>query len=676
MRCPQVRAVSGIVFAIVLSVPIFGARFSIENVSKLVRVADTQISPDGKSVVAVVSRPNYEENRFDAELVLVEIATQQQRVLTHDRRSVSFPRWSPSGDRLAFLSSVAGKPQIFVMPMMGGDAIQATKNASGVQQFAWRPNGQDIAFAATDEPEKKTGEERHNDAFEVGNNDFLTVSAPRPTHLWLVSATGANARRLTSGTWSVPTSHPPSSPASPIEWSPDGKSIAFVKVAGPHSGDADQSAVQLLDVGSGSFHEVTGRKRHEGYPLFSPDGSRIAYWFPRDGQTKNVNEIYVVATTGGDGVSVTRKLDRNIVRAIWMPDGKSLLVGGNDGTTTGLWVQPLDGEAKRVPLGKVVASGAFWVDVSLGPNGEFAFAGSEPQRPPEIYYAASTSEPPKRLTDFNREAATLELGKTESIEWDGPNGFHLDGIVTYPPDFAAGRKYPLVLYIHGGPRSASKEAFSSRAQLLAAKGWVIFEPNYRGSDNLGNAFQAAIWNDAGAGPGRDVMSGVEALKKRGFVDETRMAVTGWSYGGYMTTWLLGHYPGWKAAVAGAAVTDLLDQYTLGDANVRRGAALGGSPYLENRMAAYMEQSPITYAGKIRTPTLILSNTGDYRVTVTQSYKLYHLLKDNGVTTQFIAYPVPGHSPAVPVRQRDIDRRWIGWLEKYLESGPAPQSGGQ
>jgi dipeptidyl aminopeptidase/acylaminoacyl peptidase len=219
--------------------------------------------------------------------------------------------------------------------------------------------------------------------------------------------------------------------------------------------------------------------------------------------------------------------------------------------------------------------------------------------------------------------------------------------------------------VHGGPRSASKAAFNSRAQLLAAKGWVIFEPNYRGSDNLGNAFQSAIWNDSGEGPGRDAMSGVEQLKKRGFVDETRMAVTGWSYGGYMTTWLLGHFPVWKAAIAGAAVTDLVDQYALGDANVRRAATLGGSPYLDGRMANYVKQSPITYAEKIRAPTLILSDTGDYRVTVTQSYKLYHVLKDNGVTTQFFAYPISGHSPSDPVRMRDVDRRWIDWLERYL-----------
>lgn len=438
-----------------------------------------------------------------------------------------------------------------------------------------------------------------------------------------------------------------------------------MKVATPHSGDADQSAVQILNVETGAFKAVTGRTHHEGFPTFSPDGKKLAYWYPRDGATKNVNEIHLVPVTGGDGVSITRGVDRNVMRAIWMPDGKTLLIGANDGTTVSLYTQPVDGPAKRLDLGKICPASSFWVDVAVGPKGEIAFTGSEPQHPSELYYLPSIAAPAARLTDFNREVAALELGKTETIRWDGPNGLKQDGVITYPPDFTPGRKYPLVLYVHGGPRSASKDTFSPRAQLLAAQGYVIFEPNYRGSDNLGNAFQSAIYNDNGDGPGRDVMSGVELLKKRGFVDEARMAVTGWSYGGYMTTWLLGHYNVWKAAVAGAAVTDFVDQYALGDANVRRASAFGGSPYTEGRMNAYLEQSPITYAGKIKAPTLILSDTGDYRVTVTQSYKLYHVLKDNGVTTQFIAYPVGGHSPTDPVRQRDIDRRWVAWLAQYL-----------
>lgn len=644
------------------------ARFGIENVGKIVRLTDPQISPDGKSISIVISRTNYEEDRYDPELTLIDVATRTQRVLTRDRRGVGQARWSPDGTRLAFLATVDGKAQLFVLPMNGGEAWQLTKSPSGVQQYAWRPGASgEIAYVAADDAPKVTGEERHNRAFEIQNNHFLLQEAPRPAHVWIIAADGKSApKRLTSGAWTLPQTLPPGAPSSPLSWSPDGRRLAIVKVASPYTGDGDKSAVQLLDVDSGNLKPLSGRTRNESQPVFSPDGAHIAHWYPRDGESKNVNEIYVGPANGGDTVSITRALDRNVQRCIWMPGGRSMLVSANDGTSTGLWIQPLEGAAKRINMGRVVATAGFWLDASVGPRGEIALTGSEPDRPAELYYIATPDSKPERLTDVNRATTTVDLGRTESVKWDN-DGFHMDGVVTYPPDFAAGKKYPLVLYVHGGPRSASKEAFSSRAQLLAAQGWIIFEPNYRGSDNLGNGFQEAIYHDAGAGPGRDVMAGVAILEKRGFVDSAKMAVSGWSYGGYMTTWLLGNYPDkWKAAVAGAAVTDWLDQYNYGDANVRRGAAFGGSPYTDpKRMQAFLEQSPIYYVSKIKAPTLILSDTGDFRVPITQSFQLYHALTDNGVPTQFIAYPVSGHSPSDPIHSRDIDRRWIAWLAKYL-----------
>ncbi len=455
----------GLVLAAVSCSASFGARFSIEQLKKLTRLGEPAISPDGKSIaLSVVSRPNYEDDRYDGDLVLIDIATAKQRMLTHGRRNVSSPRWSPTGDRLAFLASAGGEPQVFVLPMNGGEAVSVTRSPAGVQQFAWRPDGEAIAFAVSDEAPKKTGEERNNDVFEVENNDYLTKAAPLPTHLWLAPAGGGEAKRLTSGSWTLPVSHPPSSPASPIEWSPDGKSIAFVKVIDAYSGDADHAAIQILDVATGSARAVTGKNRNEGYPLFSPDGSKIAYRYPREGQTRNVDEVYVVRASGGEGSSVTRGIDRNISRAIWMPDGKSLLVGGNDATGTGLWIQPLDGAARRIPTGKISVAGAFWMDMSVAPSGSIAFVGSEPLHPPEVYFLPSSDGPVRRLTEFNSEVASLELGRSESIEWQGPDGFRDDGVVTYPPDFAPQKKYPLVLYVHGGPRSASKEAFNSRAR--------------------------------------------------------------------------------------------------------------------------------------------------------------------------------------------------------------------
>jgi dipeptidyl aminopeptidase/acylaminoacyl peptidase len=500
----------------------------------------------------------------------------------------------------------------------------------------------------------------------VGDNDYLASKAPAPTHIWVVSPEGGSAKRLTSGVWSLPTVPPPGSPASPLSWTPDGKSIAFIRQAQPQFGDSDQTIVQIFNVDTGEARSLTNRTSFETFPSFSPNGEQISYWYPRDGDPNNVNEVWVGPANGGEGKCISRDLDRCLYRSIWMPDGKSILVGGNDGTRVSLWLQPLDGPAQRLNLGSVSPSWGYWVDVNVGAKGGIAFTGAEGRKPTEVYYLASPTAPLRCLTHFNQEVANMDLGNVESITWSGPDGFSENGILIYPPGFSPQQKYPLVLLIHGGPQAASTERFSAWVQLIAAKGYVVFQPNYRGSDNLGNAYQRAIVNDSGDGPGRDVMAGIEAVKKRGFIDSSRMAVTGWSYGGYMTTWMIGHYQIWKGAVAGAAVTDKVDQYNLADYNVQERFTVGGSPWVSAYAKAYTDQSPITYAGQIRTPTLILSTTGDTRVPVTQSYKLFHALKDNGVETKFVAYPAPGHFPGDPVRSRDVFRRWVDWLDRFLK----------
>ncbi len=637
---------------------------------KIVGVSDPQISPDGKSIVVVVSHVNMKDDRRDNELVLVDVASGAQRILTFDRPKVSSPRWSPSGDRLAFLSEVGPekkrREQVFAMPMQGGDAHQITEAPMGVEQFAWRPNGREIAYVTPDEPANAEAIKHHEDAFEVDNNDYLVTAEPTPSHIWLVSAEGGKARRLTKGSWSLPKTQPPSSPASPINFSPDGKYLTFTRRASPFPGDASHSSVEILDVDSGHIRKLTSHTLFEGYGEFSPDGSQIAYWYPRDGDPPNDNAIYVTAATGGDGHEVGRSIDRDLFRAIWMPDGKSLLVGAHDGTRVALWRQPLEGAPEPLKLGDVNPTWFFWIDMNVGHDGAIAFTGSEPHRPTELYYMKTWEAAPKRLTDFNHEIAALDQGAVGTFNWQGPDNFKEDGVVVYPPGFNSSKKYPLVLLIHGGPKAASTINFGFQAQLIASHGYIVFQPNYRGSDNLGNAYRRAIYRDAGDGPGRDVMAGVEALEKRGFIDTSRIGVSGWSYGGYMTSWLIGHYHIWKAAVSGAAVNNLVDQYDLADFNVGGHFSWGPSPWVGDGMKAYQEQSPITYAAQIKTPTLILSDTGDFRVPVTQSYEMFHALKDNGVTVKFFAYPVRGHFPNDPVRQNDINRRWLAWLDGYLK----------
>ncbi len=664
------------------------ARITIADFAKIVSVSDPQFSPDGKSLVFVVSRRNMVADRTDREFVLLDIASGTQRTLTSDRKALSSPRWAPGGERLAFLADDGGakedRPQVFIFSMSGGDAKKLSESPTPVEQFAWRPDGHDIAFVAADEPANKKDIENHLDAFEVGDNDFLQNKAPTCSHLWLISTDGGSARRLTSGAWSLPKVLPPSSPAAPISWSPDGKLLCFTRQEDPHTGHGDERTVQILDVASGQITKLTDHKKFESYGVFSPDGAHIAYWCARDNDPSNQNEIFVTAAPGAGsagsatsadaggagspgsaGTDLSRPLDRNILRDIWMPDGQAMLLGGHDGARTALWIQPLSGPARKLNLGDLNPAWSFWVDVAVGPHGEIAIAGSTPGRPSELYAMASASDTPHRFTNFNEEMASRTTGHPETIEWKGPNGFAEDGVLTYPPGFEHGKKYPLVLNIHGGPRASSGLDFNLLTQIIAARDCIVFEPNYRGSDNLGNAYTHGVFNDAGEGPGRDVMAGLAAVKALGCVDESKIAISGWSYGGYMTSWLIGHEHIWKVAVAGAPVTSWMDQYNIGDSNVGVRYRLKGSPYLGDNLKNYAAQSPITYASHITTPTLIMCDVGDFRVPIPQAYELYHAIKDHGVPVKFVAYPVGGHFPADPVRAQDVYRRWADWIDEGL-----------
>jgi len=469
-------------------------RFEIADMQKIVRVADPQISPDDKSVALVVSCVNMKDDRQDAEIVLIDIASGAARTLT-SRKGASSPRWSPTGDRLAFVAAVGeGKDaatQIFVLPMIGGDAKKVTNGPDGIEQVAWRPDGKMIAYVTPDPVDKKAIE-AHHDVFEVGDTDFLETSAAQPSHVWLVSADGGEAKRVTSGAWSLPINFPPSPPSSPLSWSPDGKSLVITKQETPQPGDNDLTTIQILDVATGQMRKLTSHEKFEGAGEYSPDGSQVAYWYPRDGDPNNENEIFVnsaspaaaaapggaPAGNGNAGTDVTHAVDRSIQRAIWIPDGKSLLIGGHDATGTSMWLQPLDGSAaKRLDLGDLDPSWLFWIDAMVGPKGDIAFTANAPNRPPELYYLSSSDAKPRCMTQYNDWISSISLAAPKAIDWQGPNGFHEDGVLLQPPDFSNTKKYPLVLLIHGGPQASSTMGFSAFAQVLAAQGYLVFEPN-------------------------------------------------------------------------------------------------------------------------------------------------------------------------------------------------------
>ncbi len=639
---------------------------TVRDLARQVRLSDPQLSPDGRTVTVVETRADLESDEFRSEIVLVDRASGNIRPLTRARLHAASPRWSPSGDRLGFVAPDADKNgQLFVLPMSGGDALQLTKGKDGVSQFAWSPDGASIAYAIADPKPELKGEDKYRSAFKVSNDDFTISEAVRPTHLWLVPAQGGEAKRLTSGSWSLPSSLPPGPPVSPIAWSKDGKSIVIVRQETPSTGDQLRARVQVLDVASGAIRSLTGDTTLEGYPKLSPDGASVAYWRNRDAHAWEFQDVWLAPFAGGAGRDFSRHLEVNVFGTWWAPDGKSFIVGGDTGTTVGLWRLGVDGSSARIPLAGVMPANGYWLDLDVGARGEIVFVGQTSTDPYELYLIAPGGGGPSVLTHENAQLADLALARSETITWKGPGGRTLDGVLTYPAGYQQGRRYPLVLVVHGGPNSASRERFSLLPQLVAARGWFAFEPNYRGSDNSGNAFYAAIYRDAGQGPGEDVMSGVEYLKGRGFIDPGRMAVSGWSYGGFMTTWLAGHYPVWKAAVAGAAVTDWVEMYDLSDGNVTQAEATGASPYVGDGMAVNRRQSPSSAVTRIRAPTLIMCNTGDFRVPITQSFGLYRALVDNHVTTEFYAIPSGGHFPGDPVRQMDVYQRWVDWLQRFL-----------
>ncbi|WP_458072027.1 S9 family peptidase [Rhodanobacter sp. BL-MT-08] len=632
--------------------------FQLNDLQKLVSLSDPQIAPDGGQIAVIVSRPDWKTDKNLQEIDLVDVASGETRALTWKRTDIASPRWSRDSGRLAFLAhdEETKQTQIYVLSMRGGDAMRVTDTKYGVESFSWSPDGKQLAFVTADEPVNEKAIKAHDDAFQVTDNNFLARAALTPWHLWVIPSAGGSAKRLTQGSFSLQTDQQDSAPAP--TWSRDGRRIAFTRFPGPYWGPSFRSVIASVDANGGEPRTLVSSEGSGDF-TYAVDSDTAAYLCPRNGDQNNGNAVYV--DNGAEGRDVTKAASRNFSGYAWLPRGKALLLAGDDGTEAALWEQPLSGAAKKLDLGDVQAN----PEVSVSNAGAIAFIGSTAVHPGELYVMSSTRTKPKRLTNLNAFADSLTLGHSESIEWTGPDGFKEDGVLTYPIGYSKGQKYPLVLVIHGGPASASTLHFSPLPQLLSAAGFLVFQPNYRGSTDLGDAYQHAIFRDTGTGPANDVMAGLAAVEKLGSVDQNRIGVTGWSYGGYMTTWLTGHYGIWKAAVSGAALTDWVMDYTLAYYQQGDTYVFGGSPWLAKYHDIWREQSPIAYAQNVTAPTLIMGDVGDPNVPLLNSYEWYHALRDNGVPVAFYAYPVDTHFPGDIVRTTDVYKRWVGWMTTHL-----------
>lgn len=612
------------------------------------------ISPDGRQIAYVVSRPVLERNIWVDELHVYDVAPRRDRRLGFAHESYSNLMWSSRG-RLAFIADDAATKtdQIFAVAESGREQ-RITLGSTGVMDAAWSPDGARFAFVRRDAVPVRAGAASFLDGFAVGDNPYLATKAPVPAHLWLAGLDGRQ-RRLTSGSdWSVRDDLP--------SWSSNGRYLVYAHARGLAYAQRDRSFVERVDVASGERRALTPQRSFEGEPLYAPDTPSVAYLYPRDGDPANESEVWRVAAAGGEPRDVSGSLDRHSEGFAWY-DSSRLLMRVYDRTRV------------RLVLGS--AESADFHDVSTGDvanasietqcaarDGAVVFTGSTPRHPSELYYVASATASPVALTHYNDAIAALDLARQTEISYTA-GGYTQYAVLTYPPGYDAHRKYPLLVRIHGGPNLSSFVAFDPFYQYAASRGYLVLAPNYRGSTNDDNAFQHAIFRDPSVGPGNDVLAAIDAVESMNIVDPGRIGVSGWSYGGQMTTWLIGHDSRFKAAVAGAAVDDLVVDYATADDIDDDRNSLGSSPFDAGALAEWRAASPLTYFERIATPTLMFSNVYDVRVPIVESYELFHALRDRGVPVEFYVYPTSGHLPSGPVRTADVYRRWLDWFDHYV-----------
>ena len=667
----------GLISGSVLAQDVERRLFQPEDVHRIKHVGDIAISPDGEWIAYRVGTTNVDKDESTSDLFMVNWDGSTRIQLTHTEDSgEGHPRFSPDGKYLAFVAARGdgkseesddpkGKSQVWRLNRSGGDAERLTEMPGGVSSFEWSPDSTRLVLVSRDP------EEQEEDAAETETvshdtpkpividryqfkQDGLGYLGDRYQRLYVFDLESREASLLTPG------SYDSTQPA----WGPDGDIIAF---SSKRQGDPDRhenSDIYVIETSANALaRQVTTWEGPDSNPVFSPDGRQIAYL--QDGPPKysgyDPSQIAVISVKGGEPFLPTSELDRNISSPRWSPDGKTLhFLVADDRTQTLASVPSEGGNVERAypadTLPGVVRSFA------IGHNGVVAVT-TFGQRPAEIYRANDG----KALSDHNRELReSIDWATVESFDAVSKDGVMVGSMLLKPPGYRDGVRYPTIAYVHGGPVGQDGYEFDTTSQMLAAQGYLVVNPNYRGSSGRGREFSRAIYADWGGLEIQDIHAVMDKLVEEGLADPERLGIGGWSYGGINTNFAIATDTRFAAAVSGASASNYIAGYGT-DQYIRQYEDELGLPW--ESPESYLKLSyPFLHADRIKTPTLFMCGELDFNVPLINSEQMYQALRSLNVPTQLVIYPGENHGLSKPSYIQDRLERMIEWYARYLGTG--------
>jgi dipeptidyl aminopeptidase/acylaminoacyl peptidase len=651
----------------------------LEDLFSVVGLGSLEFSPNGFRLLYTVRHALLDKNTHDTDIWMIELperAPPRLVQLTSHSKDDTSPRWRPDGEAFAFLSardSARGReprPALYLMRAAGGEPEKIFEHEARIGTYAWSPDGSQIVFAA---PEPETSEEKT--AREQGRDAAVEDAPQKYTHLWLLDVAARKARRLTSGTdYSVQS----------FVWSPDGSAIAFAAAPTPAITAAWKSDLWILSPAdsTGVPRRLTDNPGTDASPVFSPDGAHI-YFQGYQGDTYRLgySRVFRIPRTGGSVEDVTPMGDLDPSDYVFTPDGRAVFFEATTGTTRGLFYMPL---ATREPVRLSGTQGVTGQAAYSADRRRVAFVEESPTKPAEVYAALVPEKPAAglfknvaALTRHNAQATGWAVGLTDVLRWKSVDGREVEGLLVYPAGWTPARgRVPLVVKIHGGPsgvyvQNYQASSHNNDAQRYAADGYAVLLPNPRGSSGYGDAGVRSVIEDWGGLDFQDIMTGVDAVIERGLAHPDSLGVMGWSYGGYMTAWTVSQTSRFKAAVAGAAITENIAMWGTQDIIHVFEGYFGGSPWTEGRWEEYQASSPLAHMRKASTPTLVIHGRNDPRVPPNQALIFYRTLRALGVPSELVWLPRSGHGPSEPGLQYETARRQKEWMDRWIRKKGKP-----